>query len=145
MTNLAVDRFYYPYWEWEESSTSMWGTKKDREKYLQKAIEFTGDAELYGKWMLEVVGQWPKSCAHNLSNVTQNRRAWIGHAACALAFDCPEDIVRQAWGNLTEPQQIAANKKADEAITEWENAQNKIRHECSRCREMAYRKNLRVI
>ncbi len=70
--------------------------------------------------MGRVVDEWKNSCEHNLTNKTQNRKAWIGHAACALAFNCPEDIVREAWGYLTEKQQIAANCKAVNAIEYWE-------------------------
>lgn len=98
----------------------MWGKVKDRPLYLKQAIEFTGDAKLYGRWMMNVINQWPVSCEHNLSGAWQNRRAWIGHAACALAFQCPEDITREAWGYLSEQQQISANAKADNAIEEWE-------------------------
>jgi len=70
--------------------------------------------------MVKVVEQWKHSCEHNLSNLEQNRKAWIGHAACALAFQCPEDIIRQAWGYLTKEQQILANNEAEKAIKLWE-------------------------
>lgn len=99
----------------------MWGKVDERDGYLEKAIEFTGNAAIYGKWMLDVVDSWPISCEQNLSNLTQNRQAWIGHAACALAFGCPEDIVREAWGKLTEEQQRMANNVASIAIKKWEN------------------------
>lgn len=98
----------------------MWGTVKDRERFLNWAIKFTGNAELYGEYMMRVVKEWTFSCEHNLTDRSQNRRAWVGHAACALANECPEDIVRQAWSRLTESQQDAANAKADEAIRYWE-------------------------
>ena len=98
----------------------MWGKVKDRSNYLQRAIEFTGDWNLYGSYMMKVVNEWGYSCEHNLSDRSQNRKAWIGHAACALAFKCPEDIVRKAWGHLTEDQQRRANNMADRAIKEWE-------------------------
>ena len=84
------------------------------------AIEFTGDAELYGSYMLRVTQEWPNSCEHNLTDRSQNRRAWIGHAAVALAIQCPEDIVRSAWSRLSEKQQIDANAQADAAIRSWE-------------------------
>jgi len=70
--------------------------------------------------MLHVANEWTYSCEHNLTDRSLNRRAWIGHAACALAFRCPEDIVRAAWSELTEQQQVEANAKADEAIRSWE-------------------------
>lgn len=113
---------WHPYWVLEECKTNMWGNVKDRKTWLEKAIKFTGDHELYGKWMLKVIEQWPMSCEHNLSK-SGDKRAWIGHAAVALAIDCPESIVREAWGYLTPVQQDLANKKAEQAINKWrENA-----------------------
>lgn len=119
---MKIKRTYHPHWKWEENNYNMWGSvnSSDREAHLQRAIEFTGDYKLYGSWMLKVTEQWKYSCEHNLSDLSQNRRAWIGHAACALAFQCPEDIVRGAWGHLTEQQQILANREADRAIKIWE-------------------------
>jgi len=101
----------------------MWGTSSDRREHLEWAIKFTGDHEKYGSWMLRVIEDWKYSCEHNLSNDTQNRKAWIGHAACAYANRCPEDIVRKAWGHLTEMQQLLANNAAQAAIKKWEGTQ----------------------
>ncbi|MDB4261381.1 hypothetical protein N9878_00800 [bacterium] len=70
--------------------------------------------------MIKVVIAWKYSCEHNLSNISSNRQAWIGHAACAMAFNCPEDIVRAAWGHLSDEQRVQANKQADKAILHWE-------------------------
>jgi hypothetical protein len=120
MEKPLIDRIYHPYWLWEETAHNMWGSVRDREEYLQRAIEFTGDHSQYGAAMLEVVRNWKYSCEHNLSNATQNRKAWIGHAACAFRFRCPEDIVRQAWGHLSDEQQRLANKEAEKAIAFWE-------------------------
>lgn len=116
----CIERAYLPYWQWEEVEANMWGTVENRKEYLDRAIEFTGDAKLYGSYMLRVVEEWPNSCRHNLSNVSQNRQAWIGHAACAFAFECPEDIVRLAWSHITSKQQNEANARADFAIARWE-------------------------
>ena len=116
----SIDRLYHPYWDWEETKTNMWGKVKDRKDHLKKAIEFTGNHELYGSWMIRVVIAWKYSCEHNLSNTSSNRQAWIGHAACAMAFNCPEDIVRCAWGYLSDEQQSKANAQADKAIAHWE-------------------------
>ena len=115
-----IKRIYHPYWRWEECKYNMWGKVKGKKEWLQKAIDFTGDHLLYGSWMIKVVNDWKYSCEHNLSDRTQNRQAWIGHAAVAYAIQCPEDIVRQAWGFLTEEQQGLANDQADSAILLWE-------------------------
>ena len=116
----SIKRVYHPHWLWEEVSHNMWGVCSNKFEMLEWAIGFTGNADLYGSWMVKVVEDWQYSCEHNLSNKTQNRKAWIGHAACAYANKCPEDIVRRAWSHLTEKQQSEANAKADEAIALWE-------------------------
>ena len=105
---------------WEEVKYNMWGSVDDRNKLLSWAIDFTGNHKLYGKWMKKVVHDWRYSCEHNLSNVQSNRRAWIGHAACAYKMKCPEDIVRAAWGFLSDEQRALANAEADKAIALWE-------------------------
>jgi len=114
------NRIWHPYWKWEEASHNMWGSVNQRDHYLRLAITFTGNAQLYGECMMHVANEWQYSCEHNLTDRSLNRQAWIGHAACALAFRCPEDIVRTAWSRLTEQQQIEANAKADTAIRYWE-------------------------
>lgn len=92
----------------------------DRPLMLQRAIAFTGDAELYGLWMIKVLDEWPISCEQNLSDRSMNRRAWIGHAASYLAIQSPEDVTREAWWQLSDAQRDAANAKADLAIKAWE-------------------------
>ena len=128
MKNPKIKRIYHNYELWEEFKFGMWNKlKRNKEsEMLHKAIEFTGNANLYGEFMLRVTREWKYSCEQNLSHTNLNRQAWIGHAACCLAIGCPEYITRLAWHNLTEEQQIKANIKADEAIFEWEKCQNTI-------------------
>jgi hypothetical protein len=95
----------------------VWG--KERAELLTQAIAFTGNAEDYGAAMLRVIEEFPIASEHNLTDLAQNRQAWIGHAACYLALDLPEDIVREAWGQLTQDQRDAANAVADIAIAAW--------------------------
>lgn len=114
---------YHPYWDWEELNFNMWGTVADRSAWLQKAIAFTGDHLLYGSWMFKVADAWKFSCEHHLTKLETNRKPWIGHAAVALAIQCPEDIVREAWGHLTIEQQDLANEQARNAIEYWEQKQ----------------------
>lgn len=115
-----MNRIFHPWWKWEEYKFNMWGTVKNRDEWLQKAIEFTGNAKLYGEWMMKVAKEWKYSCEHNLTHKTQNRQAWIGHAAVAMAIQCPEHVVREAWGYLTDEQRDAANAEAQKAIDWWE-------------------------
>jgi hypothetical protein len=119
---VGIQKIWHPFERWED--LGMWRdiTKAESQLYLEKSIEFTGDAILYGAWMLKVLSQFPISCEHHITDQSINRRAWIGHAACYLAIGCPEYITRKAWAFLTEQQQIDANKQADIAIETWERA-----------------------
>lgn len=117
-----MNQVYFPYTVWEEYYYGMWRNVygQERETYFKKAVEFTGNAKLYGRFMQKVIKLWSYSCLHNLSNNSINRQAWIGHAACCLALNCPEDITRLAWHQLTQKQQDDANAQADKAIVKWE-------------------------
>lgn len=98
----------------------MWGSVQDRSAWLQRAIIFTGNHAEYGHYMRRVIEEWPVSCENALTDYNLNRKAWIGHAACALALNCPEDITRKAWGFLSNEQRVLANKEAARAIQIWE-------------------------
>lgn len=114
-------RVWHPYQKWEEVRYNMWGTVDDKKSWVKKAVDFTSDDHEYGKFMVRVTREWPFSCENALTDYYMNRKAWIGHAACALALMCPEHITRQAWKELTHEQQYLANKKAIGAIQAWEN------------------------
>ena len=113
-------RVYHPYTEWEEISHNMWGDIDNEKEWLEKAVKFTGDHKLYGSFMQRVVIEWPISCENALTDYNMNRKAWLGHAASALAMNCPEHITRKAWRHLTYEQQYLANKEASRAIRAWE-------------------------
>ena len=116
-----MTRIYHHYLKWEDFQAGMWRTipASEHEAMLAKAIEFTGNAELYGSFMMRVVAEWPISCEQNLTNEGMNRKAWVGHAATSMAINCPEYITREAWGHLTDQQRDEANAKAQEAIDTW--------------------------
>lgn len=115
-------RVYHPYFAWEEIPANMWGEATDPRAAFDLALAFTADHKLYGSYMLRVTQEWPISCENALTDPQLNKRAWIGHAACALAHNIPEDIVRKAWGYLTDEQRFLANKEADRAIRRWSDA-----------------------
>jgi len=117
---MTIEKVWHPCDQWEEMQHNMWGEVDDRQAFLSMAAAFTGNHYLYGHFMMRVVKEWPISCENALTDSSLNKRAWIGHAACALAFGCPEDIVRQAWSALSDEQRALANKQADRAIWSWE-------------------------
>jgi hypothetical protein len=118
---MKLERVYHPVCDWEEMRHNMYGDVADRKQWVKKAIKFTSDHKLYGRFMMRVIKDWPISCENALTDYLMNRKAWVGHAAVALAIGCPEDITREAWGHLTDEQQLLANKEAERAIQTWEN------------------------
>ena len=122
-----MKRIYHPYTRWEEVPAGLWRKRSADEeaRLLQEAIVFTGNAALYGRWMRRVTKRWRYSCEHNLTDLSMNRKAWLGHAACCMAIGCPEHITRSAWWRLSREQQDAANLQAERAIAAWEAVQRK--------------------
>lgn len=122
-----MKQVYHHYLSWEDYKAGMWRkVSKDEEPELLKlAIEFTGNHLHYGNAMLRVIKEWKFSCEHNLTNLSINRKAWIGHAACALEKNLPEYIVRSAWSMLTDEQRFLANRQADNAISKYFDSDNK--------------------
>lgn len=117
---MKFNRVYHPIDKWEEMTTNMWVPCDGPGGMLAKAIEFTGQHRLYGSYMKRVTLEWPISCENSLTDYRINRKAWLGHAACALAINCPEKITRQAWAHLTDEQRRLANGEAERYIREWE-------------------------
>ena len=116
-------QIFHHYKEWEDYKSGVWRSvsKDELNELVVKCIDFTGQHDLYGLAMMRVISEWPKTSEHHLTNLQINRKAWIGHAACQLQFNCPEYITRMAWNQLTPSQQIKANSVAELAISEWEN------------------------
>jgi len=127
---VKVERVFHPYDKWEEMQHNMWGACVDRKKLKAAAILFTSNHKLYGRFMMRVIREWPISCENALTDDSINKRAWIGHAAVALAHEIPEDITRDAWKELTHEQQFLANKEADAAIQAWEYSYVKSKKLC---------------
>ncbi len=105
--------------DWEEVANNMWGEVLDQNQALQTAIAFTSDHKLYGSFMKRVCNEWPVSCENALTDPYLNQKAWLGHAAVAMAHNIPEDITRKAWGHLTDEQKLLANKEAEREVLLW--------------------------
>jgi hypothetical protein len=55
-----MKKVWHHYLKWEDFQNGMWRTVsgETKKEFLTKAIEFTGNAELYGSWMLKVIEAW---------------------------------------------------------------------------------------
>jgi hypothetical protein len=100
----------------------MWSkvNKETEVLMLKKAIEFTGNHILYGKSMKKVIYSWNNTMKNHLTNMSMNRRAFLGHCAVCYKFQIPEYIVRSAWKHLDDDQRRLADLQAETTIKEWE-------------------------
>jgi len=113
-----IRQVFIPYHEWEDWLNGMWN--KGDESQLQAAVDFTGDWQRYGEAMGEVIIAWPRTIINSLTNVSINRRAFLGHCAVCFKLQIPESITRQAWGMLTDQQRFDADAIAEKHIKHWE-------------------------
>lgn len=114
-----IKQVWHDYRLWEEIAHNMWGDVHNKNEALQRAIEFTGDHNIYGSFMKKVCDQWPISCENALTDPHLNKKAWLGHAAVAMALGIPEHITREAWGHLSDEQKYLANKEAEREVALW--------------------------
>tara|TARA_R110002074_G_scaffold168660_2_gene330105 strand:- start:1059 stop:1502 length:444 start_codon:yes stop_codon:yes gene_type:complete len=117
-----MKQVYLPYWKWECYNSGMWNkvSLAQENEMLKLAIEFTGNHVLYGNSMKEVVYLWENTMVNNLTNLSINRKAFLGQCAVFLKHQIPEYIVRKAWKSLSIKQQILADNVAQQTIKEWE-------------------------
>lgn len=115
-----IKQKYIPYWDWECYKSGMWSKVDNEYELLKKAIDFTSNHVLYGKYMNEVIFKWDKTMLNHLSNPMINKKAFVGHCAVCYKLLIPEYITRKAWSYLTDKQRHLANLQAKKAIKKWE-------------------------
>ena len=77
------------------------------------------DTERFRQAIARVVAEWPNSCEQFLTNTGMNRVAWLGQAAVCIETGVGREY-RTSFYELSNEEQIAANKVAAEAIAMWE-------------------------
>lgn len=114
-----IPRYYTHYKNWEDWQNGMYRdvTKSEYDMYVKLAIDCLRSPY---KSMLAVTKNWYHSTKQNLSDLSSNRRSWLGQAACCFQYNVPEQCTREAWGKLTKQERINANKIADKTIRKWE-------------------------
>lgn len=116
-----MERIYHHYETWEDYKNGMYDERKEgREQRVKEAVRILGTAELCTKAMEKVIHEWTISTEYNLSNIGQNRKAWLGQAACSCYAGIHEDETREAWGLMAEEQRIRANRIAQRIIDRWQ-------------------------
>lgn len=117
-----MERKFHHYEKWEDYKNGMYEELKEgRKERVKLSVDCLGNKEKCFYSMRMVIENWTLACEQNLTNENSNRRAWLGQAACNIAYGVKEDETRESWGILEQEQRYLANKIADIVIIEWEN------------------------
>jgi hypothetical protein len=117
----VFEQVFHPYTEWEDYRAGMWRCVVVDDE-AAAAVAILGDPDTFYGAATDMVAAWPNAAEHNLTNREQNRRAWIGQAACCYLTGASEAATRLAWWLLLLAERDAANAVADRVIAEWEAA-----------------------
>lgn len=117
-----MTQIFHHYKKWEDYHNGMFRKVNaiDDHFLIGKAVELLSNQDICYQAMKRVVNEWKYSSEHNLTNISQNRRAWLGQAACCIEFGVPEELTRIAWSSMSVDKQDKANAIADIVIQEWE-------------------------
>lgn len=114
------DQVFHPYTAWEDWQAGMWQAPPDMTAAMEQAAHILGDPAVFAAAARAMLQEWTHAAEQNLTDMQQNRRSWVGQAACCHLAGVPESATRLAWWTLTADEQRAANEVADQAIAEWE-------------------------
>jgi hypothetical protein len=144
-----MKRIYHPYWLWEDYKAGFYDNISGRNKVElgNYVIELFNNPELTEVYMSKVIQEWKYSCEHNLTNISLNRIAYLGQAACCIYAKVPFNITMNAWNKLDLYYRVIADKIALKIINEWEQnhkLQNTLRNGNEKDMKMEYQMKLQM-
>lgn len=121
-----VCQFFDHYEKWEDYQNGMFETSVlfGKQDMVISAITLLRNPDNFYDVLKKVVVNWPIATKVNLTNLQQNRRAWLGAAACSYDAKVPEILTRIAWNCLDKNIQDEANAIAEKIINEFESQNN---------------------
>lgn len=120
-----MDRIYHSYDKWEDFKFGFYDnvSGKNKEHLIEKVLEMFNDKTITETYMERVILEWKYSCEHNLTNLSLNRIAYIGQAACCIYAGVPNSITMEAWSMLDKRIQKISDSIANATLNKWINSQ----------------------
>ena len=116
-----MKRVYNKYIDWEDFKNGMFSNKKEEfEKMVNESFFLLTNLDFFEKACFNVLEKWPISSIENLTNTSQNRKAWIGQASCSYKYGSTESATKKAWFRMSEIEKHKANIVAERAIKTYE-------------------------
>lgn len=117
-----MERIYHPYNLWEDYKVGFYDniSGRNKQEMIESVVRLFSDAQLTEAYMRKVITDWPFSCEHNLSNLSMNRIAYLGQAACCIYAKVPSTITMEAWSKVDQKDRNKADIIAEQIIKQWE-------------------------
>lgn len=117
-----MERIYHPYNLWEDYKAGFYDniSGRNKQEMIESVVSLFSDAQLTEAYMRKVITDWPFSCEHNLSNLSMNRIAYLGQAACCIYAGVPSTITMEAWSKVDQKDRNKADIIAEQIIKQWE-------------------------
>ena len=117
-----MNRIYYRYEYWECYKSGFFRNVSGEEKkqLSKKVIELFENSIDTKEYMLRVINEWTYSCEHNLTNISLNRVAWLGQAACCIYAKIPYSLTMENWRYVDIKKRDIACNIAEEIIKKYE-------------------------
>lgn len=125
-----MERVQYPYYEWEDYLNGMYGDECEYSHSECKSMvtSVMADRDLFVATGVTLIDEWAKASQENLTNVSINRRAWLGQAICSYLYKIPERETKSIWGSMSKEIKDFSNHSADIVISHFENLdQDRVR------------------
>lgn len=121
-----MKQIYKQYHLWEDYKNGMYDLFEASDIEIQKGVSLLSNTDLFFNTCLEILDNWVISCDVNLTNLSINRKAWLGQASCNYKYKLNELAVRKCWALLSNEQRYKANIVADKIISIYEAKNKKI-------------------
>lgn len=120
-----MKQYFTHYENWEDFKAGMYRVTYELNKDVKviNAIGLLKNSMEFYETMKEMLKKWEIAARVNLTNNQQNKRAWLGAAACCFKHNTPEYLTRVAWNLLNKEHQDLANQAAERIILEYQNNQ----------------------
>lgn len=117
-----MKRIFHTWDKWECYPAGFYENKPPGDLTDEQAVAeystFLRDIPTFKVALERVLGEWPNSCEHYLSNERMNRIAWLGQAAMCIHTGIPSRF-RGGYNLLTDDEKLAADLTALAALNTW--------------------------
>jgi len=122
-----MERIYhrYEYWECFKAGFFKNISGDEKKELSSQVIELFKNPKKTEKFMRKVISDWVYSSEHNLTNLSLNRVAWLGQAACCVYANIPYKITMENWRFVDKEKQKIACDIAEKVIKEYELSRKK--------------------